>query len=115
LLLTAIYCFAAAAVGGLLLALRILSQQRAPLALALLHGGAGAAGLALLALVVLTGEGFSAPALALTILGGNALIGLYLFSRHLGKRRWPKAVVVLHGLAAAIGLGILIVSVLSSP
>jgi hypothetical protein len=111
-LLGAICCFAAAALGGLFLALRILSNKQAPLAVAVLHGGAGATGLGALALFVLATDGARTETLALGILAANAGVGFFLFSRHLRRRPWPKPAVLLHGLAALIGFAILLAAYL---
>jgi hypothetical protein len=114
MLTIAICLFASAAVAGAFMALRIFTNKSAPLAVALIHGGAGASGLATLLLAVLAADSFGAPGLALTILGSNALLGFYLFSCHLRRRPWPKPLVLLHGAAALTGFGILLFVLLSA-
>src|SRR5688500_5884383 len=100
MLLAAICRFAAAAVAGTFLAIAIFTQRKTPMGVALIHGVAGAAGLACLALFVLPEEEPGRPGLSLLILTANALLGFFLLSRHLRKRAWPKPLVVVHGLAA---------------
>jgi hypothetical protein len=111
MLLIAICLFAGAALAGLFMAFGILTNRaNPPLMVALLHGGAGAAGLVTLMLAVLAADEFGGPGLALTILGLNALVGFVLFSFHLRKRPWPKPVVLIHGGAAVTGFVILLVA-----
>jgi hypothetical protein len=115
MLIIAICLFASAAAAGLFMALRILTNKAAPpLAVALVHGVAGAAGLAVLLLAVMSMDGFGAPGLALTVLGTNAVLGFYLFSCHLRRRPWPKPFVLLHGAAALTGFGILLYFLVTS-
>ena len=56
MLLAAICLFAAAALAGIFLATVILTRRKTPMAIALVHGLAGASGLACLALFVLSEE-----------------------------------------------------------
>ena len=114
MLLLAVILFASAALGGAFMAIRILTNKNAPLAVALLHGGAGAAGLLTLLLAVLSLDEFGAAGLALTIFGANALLGFYLFSCHLRRRPWPKAAVLIHGAAAVTAFAILLFALLKA-
>jgi hypothetical protein len=114
MLLVALCLFASAALAGLFLAFRILTNRRAPPPVVLIHGGAGAAGLGCLALVVLAADEAGGPALALAILGLNAVLGFFLLSFHLRKKPWPKPLVIVHGLAAVTGFAILLLAFLSS-
>lgn len=95
------------------MATRILTGHRPPLLVALMHGGAGATGLGLLTWAVLSTGSFGSPGLALSVLGCNALLGFYLFSRHLREKPWPKFAVVTHGFAAAIGFTLIVIFALT--
>src|SRR6185503_9067580 len=110
MLLLAICLFAAAAVAGIFLATAILTHRKTPLAVALIHGLAGASGLACLALLVLTLDEPGQPGVSLAILTVNALLGFYLLSHHLRKKPWPKSLVVVHGLAAVTGFSLLLLT-----
>jgi len=110
MLLAAICLFAAAAVAGTFLAIAILTRRKAPMAVALIHGAAGAGGLGCLALFVLLEEDPGRPGLSLLILTVNALLGFYLFSHHLRKKAWPKSFIVVHGLAAVTGFLLLLLT-----
>jgi hypothetical protein len=110
MLLVAICMFAAAAMAGIFLATAILTQRKTPLPVALVHGLAGASGLACLALFVLSEDEPGSPGVSLLILTTNALLGFYLFSHHLRKKPWPKPLVLVHGLAAVTGFSLLLVT-----
>lgn len=110
MLLVAICLFAAAALAGIFLATAILTHRKTPMPVALIHGLAGATGLACLALFVLTEEEPGRPGLSLVVLTLNALLGFYLLSHHLRKKPWPKSLVVLHGLAAIAGFSLLLLT-----
>jgi hypothetical protein len=106
----AIGFFALAATAGIYMADRIFKGKSTPFAVALIHGGFGAAGLAALTFMLLTASDFGAPGLALVILASNALLGFFLFSRHLLKKPWPFVAVMIHGLAAISGVSILVLA-----
>jgi len=99
----AIIAFAIAAVGGIVLASRVLTGRFAPWALSVVHALLGAIGLLfLIAQVVLSsGPGRASAALALLVIA--ALGGLYLASLHLRKQIAPKAVVLVHAGVAVAG------------
>ncbi len=100
--------FALTALGGLLLAALHFTGKELPLPLALVHGAAGAAGLAALAWTVFKtpAGGLAAAALGLFVLA--ALGGFYLFSFHVRRLRLPSPVVVVHALAAVTAFGLLV-------
>ncbi len=99
--------FALAAVGGVVLAVRIFGGQLPPWALSLGHALLGAAGLVLLLVAVLGGA--AAPAsIALIILVVSALGGFFLATFHLRDKLPAKAVVVVHAVAAVVGFAILL-------
>ncbi len=110
MLLVAICLFAAAALAGIFLATAILTHRKTPMPVALVHGLAGAVGLACLALFVLTEEEPGTPGISLVVLTLNALLGFYLLSHHLRKKPWPTALVVAHGLAAIAGFSLLVIT-----
>ncbi len=108
----ALCLFAAAAVGGLIMALKIFGDKKPPMALALIHGSAAAAALLLLAWFVLQGPTATALQAALGILVVAALGGFFLFSFHLRDKPHPKAVVVLHAALAVCGVVALVLGLL---
>lgn len=101
----AVLVFAIGAVGGLVMATRVLRGQFAPWALSLLHAALGATGLVLTALVVLgkTADVASIVPIALLILVVAALGGFFLASFHARKQLPPRAVVFIHAGVALIG------------
>lgn len=102
----ALISFVVAAVGGLVLAASVLRGKLAPWALSLVHAALGALGLVLTIVAVLQGAPDKAT-LALVILVVAALGGFFLASFHLRKAVAPKPVVVVHALAAVVGVLIL--------
>ena len=101
----AVLIFAIGAIGGLIMAMRVLRGQLAPWALSLAHAALGATGLVLTALV-LFGKDESVPAhtgLALLLLVIAALGGFFLASYHLRKQPGPRAVVLIHAGVAVVG------------
>lgn len=100
----AVLIFAIGALGGLVMAMRILRGQMAPWALSLLHAALGATGLILTALVLFGPNG--APAIvptALVFLVIAALGGFYLASVHARRQLPPRAVVFIHAGVAVVG------------
>jgi hypothetical protein len=97
--------FAIGAVGGLIMATRVLKGQMAPWALSLLHAALGATGLVLTAIVVLgkSADVASIVPIALLILVVAALGGFFLASFHARQQLPPRAVVFLHAGLAVIG------------
>jgi hypothetical protein len=110
MLLVAICLLAAAALAGFFLGTAILAHRKAPPPVALVHGLAGASGLACLALYVLSEDEPGPPGVSLLILTLNALLGFYLLSHHLRKKPWPRSLVIVHGLAAVTGFSLLIMT-----
>ncbi|HHK4654150.1 TPA: hypothetical protein ACQTZB_005045 [Pseudomonas aeruginosa] len=101
----AILCFAAAAVGGMVLAASVLRGRLAPWALSLVHAVMGALGLVLTFATVFQGAAFPVR-VGFVVLIVAALGGFYLASFHLRGRVGPKPVVVIHALAAVTGVAI---------
>lgn len=107
MLVTAILVFLVAAIGGLVMAVHIFRDRTPPMPLALLHGLLGATGLGLLIWLWLQNAVSPAVTVGLAILVVAALGGFFLFSFHLRGKPHPKAVVIVHALAAVCGVGAL--------
>jgi len=101
----AVLIFAIGAVGGLVMATRVLRNQLAPWALSLLHAALGATGLVLTAIVVLgKSEAVSSVVpIALLILVVAALGGFFLASFHARRQLPSRGVVFTHAGVAVIG------------
>lgn len=101
----AVLIFAIGALGGLVMATRVLRQQLAPWALSLLHAALGATALVITAYVVLT-KSEPVPSIvpiALLILVVAALGGFFLASFHLRRQIPARGVVFTHAGVAVIG------------
>lgn len=110
--MNAVWLFAVAALVGVYMAvLHFRGRTPPPVAAAILHGVlAVSAVIALLVGVLDTGWGtVHAKALGVFILA--ALGGLYLVSFHFRGKPLPSAVVVIHGMVAAIAFLILLAAV----
>lgn len=103
----AIGTFAIAALGGLVLASRVLTGRLAPWPLSLLHAGLGAAGLLILIYLV-AAAGMDSVIVPLVLLVVAALGGFYLASLHLKQQVAPKPVVVIHAGVAVAGFVLLL-------
>ncbi len=101
-----VLAFAAAAIGGLVLAASVLRGRLPPWALSLTHGALGAVGLGLTLVAVLQGAEGTVQ-IALLILVVTALGGFFLASFHLRNKPAPGPVVVVHALAAVTGVLVL--------
>jgi hypothetical protein len=104
-----IILFAAAALGGLTLAILRFRDKPLPTPLALGHGAIAAAGLVTLALVAVPHGAPSLARVALGLFGVAALGGFALFSFQLRKQKLPIGIVVVHGLVAVTAFVILLV------
>lgn len=117
MLLVAILLFVVAALTGVALAVQhVKSQAGGPvpkLGLAFVHGAFAASGLGLLALAAAKGEAKGLALAALAIFVVAALGGFYLFARHAAKKPLPKALLVVHGGAAAVAFVLLVISKLA--
>lgn len=107
-----VLCFVLAALGGLVMAFRAIGGRPIPWALAIGHGALGAAGLVILLLAVAGGAGGTLRLAGLATLVLAALGGFYLLSFHLRGIAHPKGVILVHALAAVIGVGLLIAAIL---
>lgn len=103
MLLYSIIIFAIAAVGGVVLASKVLTGKFAPWALSIVHALLGAIGLILLASEVVLGAGVARLTAALALLVVAALGGFYLASLHLRKQIAPQGIVFIHAGAAVAG------------
>ncbi len=109
----ALFVFAGAAVGGLILAAAHFRGQSLPMPVSLAHGAAGATGLVLLGLVVFGSEPVPARLpLSALLLVVAALGGFFLFSFHLRAKRAPSPAVVIHALVAVAGVVTLLLAIL---
>lgn len=108
----ALAVFVVAALGGLVMAMKIFSGKHPPWLLSLLHAALGATGLVLLVMVVIKGMAGSLVTGALVVLLVAALGGFYLASQHAAKKIVPKSVVIIHAAVAATGVVILLASLL---
>lgn len=113
MLTAALIVFAIAAVGGLVLASRLLRGHLAPWAISILHALLGASGLILLILTAVQGDAPARATAALAILILAALGGFFLASIHLRGRVAPKAVVFVHAGVAVVGFLTLLSAVLA--
>ncbi|MBK6618262.1 MAG: hypothetical protein IPG31_07815 [Nitrosomonas sp.] len=98
-----IMVLAIAAVGGVVLAAKVLSGQLAPWPLSIIHALLGATGLIMLIMMVLEGSGGSRLTAALGLLVVAALGGCYLASMHAKGNVAPKNVVLIHAGVAVAG------------
>lgn len=108
----AVICFVLAALGGLVMALRVFGGRDIPWPLALGHGVLGAAGLVVLLFAALSGPtGLVLSGLAVLVLA--ALGGFYLLSFHIKGNAHPRGVIVIHALIALAGVGLVIAAILT--
>lgn len=99
----AIAVLAIAAVGGVVMAFKVLRGQFAPWALSLLHALFAATGLVLIIAALVNGIDSTALRAALGILIVAALGGFYLGAQHLRKKKAPGKVVIVHAGVAVTG------------
>ena len=99
----ALIVLAIGAVGGLVMATRVLRGHFAPWALSVLHALLGATGLVLLILLMLQGSPPQRVLVGFGLLLLAALGGFFLASFHLRRALPPKAVVLIHAGAAVAG------------
>ena len=108
MLLNAIIVFLIAAAGGSLMAYQILNGKLASWAVSLIHLALGAAGLVLVLLAVMAGEGGFLGQLTFAILLLTALGGFWLASIHLRKRVATSGLVILHACLGITGVLMLV-------
>ena len=103
----AVVLFLIAAAGGLVMAARIFQGAQPPVPVAVLHGALAATGLVIAILAALAADAAPLVKAGAGILFIAALGGFFLLSFHLRKVAHPKAVVVIHALAAVAGVACL--------
>lgn len=107
---TAIALFLLAAVGGVVMATHVFKGRTPPTAIAVVHGLLAATALGLLAWTWLQSTPAGVVTVGLVVLLIAALGGFFLLSFHVRGRPHPKPVVVIHALAAVIGVGALLLA-----
>lgn len=100
----AIVLFAITAVGGLVLASKVLQGNLAPWVLSLIHALLGAAGLVILGMAALDASSPDQVKIALGLLVVAALGGFFLASEHLRQKVAAKSVVIIHAAVAVVGV-----------
>lgn len=99
----AIIALAITAVGGLVLALKVLTGKQAPWLLSIVHALLGATGLILLTAEAVNSDWPGRLSASLALLVIAALGGFYLASYHLRGKISPKGIVVIHAGVAVAG------------
>ena len=103
----AVVLFLAAALGGLYMATHIFRGRMPPVAIAVIHGGAAATALVVTIMAAMAPGAAPLVKYGAAILFVAALGGFFLASFHLRGVAHPKAIVVVHALAAVAGVGCL--------
>jgi hypothetical protein len=104
----AIGLFLTAALVGLYMASRIFRGSLPPVAAAILHGLLAASGLLILLYAVVTGAQEMVLLVAAGLLVIAALGGFVMVTFHMRTQAPPKALVVIHALAAVVGVAALL-------
>lgn len=99
----AILVFAIAAVGGLVLASKVLTGRFAPWAISLVHALLGATGLIILAMLAIESNWAGKITTSLALLVIATLGGFVLASFHLKQKLPPKGLVIIHAGVAVAG------------
>ena len=113
MIVTAIGLFLVAAVVGIYMAARIFGGSMPPWVAVIVHGVLAASGLLVLLYALFTGPQ------PLTLMAGAGLLvvaalgGFFMFSFQLRNQPPPKAVVVVHALAAVLGVVCLLTNALA--
>lgn len=100
MLLLMIIIFLLVALGGIFLISFILRDKNTPKGIAIIHGGAGASGILLLAFYCLLYK--PVPILPLVLFILAASIGIILLHQDLSKNNSPKKLALLHGIIALL-------------
>jgi hypothetical protein len=112
MIVTSIALFLVAALAGLYMAARIFAGNLPPWAVVIIHGVLAASGLLVLLYVLFTGAQAATVMIGAVLLVIAALGGFFMFSYQLRKLAPPKAVVVVHAIAAVLGVVRLLVNAL---
>lgn len=110
MLTAAVVLFGLGALGGIYLASSHLKGAPPPVAIALIHGALGAAGLIALFLAW-RAPGGGALGLALILFVVAALGGFVLFARHMRGQPLPRGLIAVHALVAVTAFVILLTHV----
>lgn len=102
-----IILFALAAVLGLIIADAIFKGKETPKPVVYAHGAIAATGLVILVIYALQNPDHF-PLVSLIIFVVAALGGFYLFANDMKKKPGPKAVVIIHALAAVTAFTLLL-------
>lgn len=105
MLILSVVLFALAATLGVFLALAIFSKKETSKPVALAHGAAGAAGLALV-IVYAARQPSQALTIGIVLLVVAALGGAILFANDLRKKPGPKGLIAIHALVAVAAVAI---------
>jgi hypothetical protein len=108
MIVTSIALFLVAALFGLYMAARVFGGNLPPWIAVILHGVLAASGLLVLIYALFLGAQSAAAMIGAVLLVIAALGGFFMFSYQLRKAMPPKAVVVVHALAAVLGVVCLI-------
>jgi hypothetical protein len=108
MIVTSIALFLVAALFGLYMAARVFGGNLPPWIAVILHGVLAASGLLVLIYALFIGAQSAAAMIGAVLLVIAALGGFFMFSYQLRKAMPPKAVVVVHALAAVLGVVCLI-------
>lgn len=112
MLILATVLFAAAAVGGLVMAyIHFKKNKNPPAALAIVHGVAAATALVILLFAVVSMNMSGPVAWALGLFVVAALGGFFLVSYHIRGQRLPSKVVVIHAIAAVVAFVLLLIGI----
>ena len=104
MIITSIALFLVAAVFGLYMAGRIFSGNLPPWSAVILHGILAASGLLVLLYALFIGAQATLLVVGAVLLVIAALGGFFMFSYQLREATPPKVVVVVHALAAVLGV-----------
>jgi len=107
MLITSIIIFAIAAVLGLIIITALLKDKPTPKPVVFTHGILAATALVILVVFTVNNPAHS-PVLSLVLFVVAALGGFVLFARDMSKKPGPKALAVIHALAAVVGFLILL-------
>jgi high-affinity Fe2+/Pb2+ permease len=113
MIVTAIALFLVAALVGLYMATRVFGGGLPPWFAVILHGLLAASGLLVLLYALFTGAQTAILLIGAVLLVVAALGGFFMFSYQLRKLPPPKAVVVVHAIAAVLGVVCLLGHVLN--
>src|SRR5690242_13465235 len=108
MIVTSIILFLTAALFGLYMAARVFGGNLPPWMVVILHGVLAASGLLVLVYALFVGAQAAAVVTGAVLLVVAALGGFFMLSFQLRKAIPPKAVVVVHALAAVLGVVCLI-------